>query len=96
MVGFLASIVGLVGWFGFKSLLLLGIATIVYVIELIRTWKSLNQGARMLIFIWAIVGGVIALFFKAPFYIGSMVAWNVESIISTLPMIAMFFKFFFK
>ena len=96
MVGFLAAIVGLVGWFGFKSLILLGIATIVYVIEIIKTWKSLNQGARMLIFVWAIVGGVVSLFFKTPFYIGSMVAWNVESIISTLPAIAMFFKFIFK
>ncbi len=96
MVGFIASILGLVGWFGFKSLLVLGVATAIYVLELLKKWKELNQGARVLILVWAVIGGIVSTFLKTPFYIGSMVAWNIESLVSTIPAVIMFFKLMFK
>lgn len=82
--GLLGAIVGLVGWFGFKSVLLLVIGTVFYLIETIIEWKNLNAGAKMTDVIIIIIGCIIGLFIKTPWYVCGMIAINIYSAIMNI------------
>ena len=77
--GIVGSLIALIGWFVFHSLPMLIVGTVCYIIETLLEWKSLNTGAKCVdVFIFGI-GALIALFVKAPFYIGGMIALNCYS-----------------
>lgn len=84
VVGLIGVIVALVGWFGFHSLAALIVGTLFYVIESLIEWKKLNANAKLLDFFVIIIGCVIALALKTPFYIGGMLALNIYSGITIL------------
>ena len=83
-VGLIGAIVALVGWFGFHSLEALIIGTLFYVVESLIEWKKLNTNAKLLDLFVIIIGCVIALALKTPFYIGGMLAINIYSGITVI------------
>ena len=98
MIGLIGSVVALVGWFGFHSVITLIIGTVIYIIETIIEWKELNMGAKLFDILLFVIGSIIALIVKTPFYIGGMIAIAIYSaIISiiTLPTIIKRTKEFF-
>lgn len=94
IVGLIGAIIGLVGWFAFHSVLLLIVGTALYIVETIMEWKELNAGAKLVDVIVFIIGSVIGVITKSPFYIGGMVAINIYSgvmaIISLIPFLSFF------
>lgn len=101
LLGLIGSIIALIGWFGFKSVILLIVGTLMYVIETILEWKDLNAGAKGLDVVIFVIGCVVALFGKIPFYVGGMVAVNCFSALMSLlglpayiTEMRMFLKFF--
>ena len=102
LIGLAGVLTALIGWYGYKSVLLLAIGTGLYLVETLMEWKNLNMNAKKLdLFIFA-VGSVVALFINLPFYIGGMLAINFYSAVMTLfalpgliAQIALFFKIMF-
>ena len=78
-IGLIGSVIALVGWFAFDSIISLIIGVSLYVIETIIEWKNLNTGAKVVDIIVFIIGSIIALFIKTPFYIGGMIAIAIYS-----------------
>lgn len=103
LIGLAGVLTALIGWYGYKSVLLLAIGTGLYLVETLIEWKSLNLNAKKLeLFIFA-VGAIVALFINLPFYIGGMLAINFYSALMTLialpgtiTQIALFFRFMFR
>ena len=98
-VGLIGVLIALIGWFGFESVIALIVGTALYIVETIIEWKNLNQGARVIDVVIFVIGAIIALIVKTPFYIGGMIALNIYSGITTLfsiPMIITQIKMFFK
>ncbi len=99
LIGISGVLISLVGWFGFKSILLLVIGTLFYVIETLLEWRNLNTGAKFVDIIVFCVGCIVAAIFKFPFYIGGMIAINCHSAITLLFSIPLFIQqviFMFK
>lgn len=103
LLGLIGALIALIGWFGFKSVALLIVGTLLYVIETILEWKDLNAGAKGLDVVIFVVGCLVSLFIKTPFYIGGMVAINCFSALMSLlglptyiNEMRMFFRFFRK
>lgn len=102
LIGLAGVLTALIGWCGYKSVLLLAIGTSLYFVETLMEWKNLNMNAKILdLFIFAI-GSVVALFFNLPFYIGGMLAINFFSALLALfalpgiiAQIALFFRIIF-
>lgn len=96
-IGLIGSIIALVGWFGFKSIILLVIGTILYLIETIIDWKQLNIGAKILDLVVFGIGCIIGAFIQSiPFYVGGLIAINIYSIILSIiaiPQIIDFIKY---
>lgn len=84
LIGLVGVLTALIGWYGYKSVLLLTVGTGLYVVETLLEWKNLNMNAKKLdLFIFA-GGSVVALFTNLPFYIGGMLAINFYSALMTL------------
>ena len=98
-LGLFGVILSFVGWFGFKSFTMLLVGSLFYIIETIMEWKSLNIGAKFVDLIIFIIGSIVALIVKTPFYIGGMIAINIYSgimVLFSLPMIVEQLKFILK
>ena len=102
LIGLAGVLTALIGWYGHKSVFLLTIGTVLYLVETLVEWKELNINAKKLdLFIFA-VGSIVALFINLPFYIGGMLAINFYSALMTLialpgliAQIALFFRIMF-
>jgi hypothetical protein len=98
-IGLIGVLIALIGWFGFGSVIALIVGTALYIVETIIEWKTLNPGAKVVDLVIFIIGAVIALIVKNPFYIGGMIALNIYSGVMALfsiPMIVTQLKMFFK
>ena len=103
LIGLAGVLTALIGWYGYKSVLLLAVGTGLYLVETLLEWKNLNMNAKILdLFIFA-VGAIVALFVHLPFYIGGMLAINFYSAVMTLlalpdliAQIALFFSVMFR
>ncbi|MBR2999630.1 MAG: hypothetical protein IKF39_01415 [Oscillospiraceae bacterium] len=84
LIGLVGAVIALVGWFGAHSLLLLAIGTLLYIIETVMESKKLNQGALALDIIVAIIGCIVGLFIKTPWYVSGMLAINIYSAVISL------------
>jgi len=98
-IGLIGVLIALIGWFGFNSLVLLIAGTLLYIVETIIEWKHLNHGSKVIDIVIFIIGAIIALIVKTPFYIGGMIAINIYSGVMALfsiPMIITQLKMFFR
>lgn len=98
-IGLIGVLVALIGWFGFDSLVALIVGTLLYVVETIIEWKNLNRGSKVIDIVVFIIGAIIALIVKNPFYIGGMIAINIYSGVTvafSIPMIFTQLKMFFR
>ena len=84
LIGLVGTLIALVGWFGYHSLVALIIGTVLYLIETIMQLRELNQNAIAFEVIIALIGCLVSGFFHVPFYVGGMVAINLYSAIITL------------
>ena len=85
LIGFIGSIVGVVGWFGFGSVIALVIGLIAYIIETIMEWKNLNGNAKKLDVVVFAIGCIVGLFVNSlPFYVMGLIFINVYSLIMGL------------
>ena len=103
LLGLVGVLIAFIGWFGFGSIALLVIGTVFYIVETILESNNLNGGARLLDIIIFIIGSIVAIVLKMPFYIGGLLAINFYSALITLlsiPMcigeVKMFFNYFRK
>lgn len=103
IIGFIGAIVALVGWFGFKSVPLLIIGFLGYVIETIIEWKDLNAGAKMFEIIIFAIGCIVGLFISVPFWVCGLLAISMYSLLigiislpAMLSQIKLFLKFMTK
>ncbi len=87
--GLLGSILSLVGWFGFHSLPLLIIGTVIYVIDVAFQIRNMNAGAIVIEFVIFFIGSIIGVFIHIPFYITGMIALAIYGLIITLITIPM-------
>ena len=96
LIGLVDAVVALEGWFVFKSVKLLLIGTILYIIETLLEWRELNTNAKKLDIVIFVIGCVVAASLTlAPWYVGGMVAIAIYSlIVGAIGMISML-KFFF-
>lgn len=83
-VGIVGVLVALIGWFGYSSLNALIVGTVLYLIETIMEWKSLNIAAKIVDVVVFAIGAIIALFVDAQFYVGGMIAINIYSVLIIL------------
>ena len=102
LIGLVGVLTALIGWYGYKSVLLLAIGTGLYLVETLIEWKNLNMNAKKLDLFIFVLGSVVALFTNLPFYIGGMLAINFYSALMTLialpgliAQIALFFRIMF-
>ena len=98
-MGLIGSLIALIGWFAFDSIIALIIGVLLYVIETIIEWRNLNTGAKIVDIIIFIIGSIVALLIETPFYIGGMIAIAIYSGIMallSLPMIIQQLKFVFR
>ena len=102
LIGLVGALTALIGWYGYKSVLLLAIGTGLYLVETLIEWKNLNMNAKKLDLFIFVLGSVVALFTNLPFYIGGMLAINFYSALMTLialpgliAQIALFFRIMF-
>ena len=79
--GIIGVLISLIGWFVFDSLFLLVLGTLFYSIGTILEWKKLNIGVKMTDLIIFVIGCIIAVITKHPFYIGGLLAINTYSAI---------------
>ena len=84
-IGFIGSIIALIGWFGYHSLPILIIGTIMYVIESFMDRNNLNKGAKMVDIIIVIIGAIVSVFITLPWYVCSMLAISIYSFIVSIP-----------
>lgn len=95
LIGSLGSIIGLVGWFGFKSVVMLVIGTAFYVIETVVEWKDLNTNAKLHdLVVFGIGSFIAAVFTSAPWYVGGMVAILINSLFLSIFGIIRLISFF--
>lgn len=93
LFGLVGSIIALIGWFKFHSVLLLIIGTILYIVETVIEWQSLNSNAKKVDVAVFIIGALIAAFAtEAPWYVGGMIAIAIYSLIISIFSIAQLFK----
>jgi len=85
LIGLIGAIIGVVGWFGFGSVLALIIGLVAFIIETIMEKDSLNGNAIMVeIFIFG-VGCVVGAFVKSvPFYVMGLIFINIYSLATGL------------
>lgn len=83
-VGLVGAIIALVGWFGFHSLIALVIGTVLYIVETIMQLKELQPNALKFEITIFVVGCIVGLFLKIPFYIGGMLATNIYSAVISI------------
>lgn len=102
LIGLVGVLTALIGWYGYKSVLLLAIGTGLYLVETLIEWENLNMNAKKLDLFIFVLGSVVALFTNLPFYIGGMLAINFYSALMTLialpgliAQIALFFRIMF-
>lgn len=79
LIGVIGSAVGLAGWFVYKSVPMLIIGTILYGIETIMERDKLTIQAKVLDFLIFVVGAIVGLVIKQPFYITGLIALNIYS-----------------
>lgn len=83
MIGVLIS---LVGWFGFQSVILLVIGTLLYLVETILEWNNLNANAKMLDVVIIALGCLIGpLITNTPWYVCGLLAINFYSALVNIP-----------
>ena len=92
LIGTIGSIVALVGWFDFKSLVILLIGTLGYIIETFLERDSLEKNAIILDIVIFVIGCIVGLFLKTPFYVCGLIATNIYSLIVGLFSIGIMFK----
>ena len=92
LFGTIGSIIALVGWFGFKSFILLIIGTMGYIIETYMERKSLEKNAKILDIVIFILGCIIGLFLKIPFYVCGLIAINIYSLLVGVLSVGLLFK----
>lgn len=96
LIGLVGAVIALVGWFGFKSVILLVVGTALYVIETAIEWHELNVNSKKLDIVIFIIGcAVAAIFTSAPWYVGGMIAIAIYSLIMGVLGLASILKFFF-
>ena len=92
LIGLVGSIIGVVGWFGFGSVLALVIGLIAYIIETIMEKDSLNRNAIMVDILIFGIGCVVGAFVKTvPFYVMGLIFINIYSLLTGLLGIFLFF-----
>lgn len=84
LIGLAGILVSLIGWFKYKSVLLLLFGTGLYAVETLLEWKNLNVNAKKLDLMLFVIGGIVALFIDLPFYVGGMLALNFYSALMTV------------
>lgn len=84
LIGLVGVLVSLIGWFKYKSVLLLLVGTGLLVLETLLEWKELNTNAKRLELIIFIIGCLSILFIDLPFYIGGMLALNFYAALLTV------------
>ena len=83
LIGLAGAVIALVGWFGFQSVILLAIGTVLYIIETMIEWKSLNLGAKVVDLIVFGIGSIVSAFLtSSPWYVGGMIALAFYSLIT--------------
>lgn len=92
LIGVVGVLISLIGWFGFHSLFLLILGTVLYIIETILEWKELNTGAVITDLIIFGIGSFVSNITKTHFYIGGMIAVNCYSAIMCLFALPMYIK----
>lgn len=96
LIGLVGAVVALVGWFGFKSVILLIVGTVLYIIETAMEWRELNANAKKLDIVIFVIGCIVAaIFTPAPWYVGGMVAIAIYSLITGVVGLVSMLKFFF-
>ena len=82
LIGFIGAIIGVVGWFGFGSILALIIGFVAYIIETIMEKEELNSSAKLLDIVILAIGCIVGLFVKSvPFYVMGLIFINIYSLL---------------
>ena len=84
-IGCLGAIVGLVGWFCYHSSIALVIGFILYCIETIMQWNELNTNAKISESLIILIGCIVGIFVKTPWYICGMLAITIYNGIMSVP-----------
>lgn len=85
LIASFGSIVALVGWFGFKSVILLILGTVWYAVQIVIEWRTLNTVSKILPIVIFVIGYVVAaIFTSAPGYVGGMIAIAIYSLITII------------
>ena len=79
IIGLFSGVIGLVGWFGFHSLTMLIIGALLYVVETILQWKSLNNNSKSQFLYSFIIGSIVGIFVPTPWYICGMIGMCIWS-----------------
>ena len=73
-IGTVGSIIGLIGWFGFRSIVILLLGLVLYLVELLMGWTELTVAAHVLDIIVFGIGCIVGAFTKTEFYIVGIIA----------------------
>ena len=95
LFGFIGSLIGLIGWFGFHSVVALVIGVVLYAIETILEWGNLNSGAKIVDIVIFGIGCLMGVFISTPFYISGMILLLLYSFVMSLGSVISFIRFMF-
>ena len=84
LLGGLGGIIGVVGWFVYKSVMSLFIGTGLYIIETILEWNALNTNAKIMDIFIFIIGCIVGTFLSSAFYLYGLLAICLYNLIVTI------------
>lgn len=80
----IGAVVGLIGWFVKKSVVLLLIGFALTWVEKFAEWKNYNPGARKTEILIFIIGCAVGSFTRVPFWVGGMIASLIYDVLISL------------
>ncbi len=80
----IGAVVGLIGWFVKKSVILLLIGFALTWVEKFSEWKNYNTGARKTEILIFVIGCAVGSFIKVPFLVGGMIASLIYDVLISL------------
>jgi|GEM_PF-4378024 len=93
LVGLGGACLSLIGWFGFRSIILLLVGTALHLVETLIEFKQLTASAKMMDIVIFAIGCIVALFIASiPWYVGGILAIAIYSLITSIIGLIMLLK----
>lgn len=89
LLSLIGSLLGVIGWFVKKSVVLLLVGFALTLVEMVTEWKNYNSGAKSLNIVLFIIGSIIGKFAHIPFWAGGLLALLIYDLIISIFGVAM-------